>query len=163
MPSPGWFETDVGVIFCGTFPKVCGDIMTQIMDGDPSVDNYERYDVLVGHAPSGTSLLNMEHWKQLFDMGKFQAYDYGSAKENDAHYGQPYPPAWNLTNIRQKVRLFAGSSDLLADITDVNFLWDSLNSEASAFLRIYNAGHCTFMWGNDVKPWMNDVNAFLES
>lgn len=57
------------------------------MDADPSVDNYERYDVLVGHDPSGTSVMNMEHWKQIKDKKKFQAFDYGSAKENDAHYG----------------------------------------------------------------------------
>lgn len=54
--------------------------MTQIMDGDASVDNYDRYDVLVGHDPAGTSIQNIEHWKQGFDGGKFQAFDYGSAK-----------------------------------------------------------------------------------
>lgn len=80
MPGFGWFETDAGVLFCAAFGKICGDIMTQIMDGDPSVDNYERYDVLVGHDPSGTSVFNMEHWKQALDTGLFQAFDYGSAK-----------------------------------------------------------------------------------
>jgi len=54
--------------------------MTQIMDGDPSLDNYERYDVLVGHFPAGASVMNMAHWKQMLDTGKFQAYDYGSAR-----------------------------------------------------------------------------------
>lgn len=39
------------------------------MDADPTVDNYERYDVLVGHAPAGTSVMNMEHWKQMVDSG----------------------------------------------------------------------------------------------
>jgi gastric triacylglycerol lipase len=97
--------------------------MTQIMDGDPSIDNYERYDVLVGHDPSGTSVRNMEHWKQSFDKGTFQAFDYGSARDNIAHYNQPYPPTFDLKNIRVPVRLFAGSSDLLADPTDVAFLW----------------------------------------
>jgi len=29
------------------------------MDGDASVDNYDRYDVLVGHDPAGTSIQNM--------------------------------------------------------------------------------------------------------
>jgi hypothetical protein len=135
--------------------------MTQIMDGDPSVDNYERYDVLVGHAPAGTSVVNMEHWKQSLDHGTFQAYDYGSTRENNAHYGQPYPPIWNLGNIRVNMRLFAGVSDLLADITDVNFLWESLNPNVKTFLKVYNAGHCTFMWGIDVNPWMNDVYSML--
>lgn len=127
------------------------------MDADPSVDNYDRYDVLVGHDPSGTSVMNMAHWKQILDNKRFQAYDYGSSKANSAHYGQPYPPIWNLNQIRVPMRLFAGSSDLLADLTDVNFLWDSLDSSVKKFLKVYNAGHCTFMWGNDVKPWMTDV------
>jgi hypothetical protein len=52
------------------------------MDADPNVDNYDRYDVLVGHAPSGTSITNMQHWKQLVDNKRFQAFDYGSKKLN---------------------------------------------------------------------------------
>ena len=132
------------------------------MDADPSVDNYERYDVLVGHDPSGTSVMNMAHWKQLLDHGKFQAYDYGNSKTNTEHYGQPYPPVWELSNIRQQIRLFAGTSDELADLTDVNYLWDSLNPDVKKFLKVYNAGHCTFMWGITVKPWMDDVKKMLE-
>jgi len=57
--------------------------MKQICDADPTLDNYERYDVLVGHDPSGTSVMNMVHWKQLFDHGNFMAFDYGSAKLNE--------------------------------------------------------------------------------
>jgi len=59
MPGLSWFESDAGIIFCSTFPKVCGDVLAQICDADPSLDNYDRYDVLVGHDPSGTSVLNM--------------------------------------------------------------------------------------------------------
>jgi hypothetical protein len=51
----------------------------------------------------------------------------------------------------------------LADLTDVNFLWDSLNPEVKTFLRVYSAGHCTFMWGINVNPWMNDVKAMLKA
>jgi len=131
------------------------------MDGDASIDNYERYDVLVGHDPSGTSIRNMEHWKQSLDKGTFQAYDYGSARDNTAHYGQPYPPQFDLKNIRVPIRLFAGSSDLLADPTDVAFLWQSLSPEVKTFMRTYNSGHLTFMWGIDISPWMNDVYRIL--
>jgi hypothetical protein len=44
------------------------------------------------------------------------------------HYGQTYPPAWDLTKIRVPVRLFAGTSDLLADVTDVDYLWKTLDN-----------------------------------
>lgn len=75
-----WFETDVGMIFCADFPYVCADLLKYVMDADPSLDNYQRYDVLVGHDPSGTSVQNMAHWKQMLDKKDFIAYDYGSAK-----------------------------------------------------------------------------------
>lgn len=71
---------------------MCADILVQVMDADPTIDNYYRYDVLVGHDPSGTSVMNMAHWKQLMDKSKYQAYDYGSVKKNNEHYGQPTPP-----------------------------------------------------------------------
>jgi lysosomal acid lipase/cholesteryl ester hydrolase len=105
----------------------------------------------------------MKHWKQMLDSGKFQAYDYGSARDNEAHYGQAYPPSWDLGQIRVPMRLIAGDSDELADLTDVNFLWDSLKPEVKTFLRVYSAGHCTFMWGINVAPWMNDVKSMLKA
>lgn len=162
MPSLKWFETDEGIIFCSTFPKICGDVMTQICDGDPSLDNYERYDVLVGHDPSGTSVLNMAHWKQLFDHGNFQAFDYGSTKLNEQHYGQSIPPAFDLSKIRVPINLFAGASDLLADPSDVDNLWRSLNPAYQGFYRIYNSGHLTFLMGIDTSTWMADLYRMMD-
>ena len=106
--------------------------------------------------------MNMEHWKQVFDWGKFQAYNYGSEAKNNEHYGQPLPPVWDLKNVKIPIRLIAGSSDLLADPTDVNWLWNNLPSNVKTFFKTYNSGHVTFLWGLDVSPWMNDVFKMLE-
>ncbi len=78
-----------------------------------------------------------------------------------AHYNQSTPPEYNLGNIRVPIRLFAGTSDLLADVQDVNQLWAELNPKYKEFYRIYNAGHCTFIWGKDLRPWMTDIYAML--
>ena len=43
----------------------------------------------------------------------------------------------------------------------MNYLWDTVNPDVKTFLKVYNAGHCTFMWGLDVNPWMNDVFQML--
>ena len=80
MPSMNWFESAIGRAFCADFSYVCGDVMRYVMDANPNLDNYERYDVLVGHDPSGTSVMNMVHWKQMANSGRFQAYDWGSSK-----------------------------------------------------------------------------------
>lgn len=79
-----------------------------------------------------------------------------------AHYNQTTPPIWNLTNIRVPLRLFAGTSDLLADVKDVDFMWSKLDQPAKAFYKIYNSGHCTFVWGNDITPWMSDIERMLK-
>lgn len=49
--------------FCGFLPRICRSALGPIADTNPSVDNYKRMDVLVGHDPAGTSLKNMELWK----------------------------------------------------------------------------------------------------
>ena len=49
-------------------------------------------------------------------------------------YGQVYPPLFNLQDIRIPIRLFGGASDLLADITDVEFLWNCLNPSVNNFI-----------------------------
>ncbi len=116
---------------------------------DASLDNYERYDVLLGHDSSGTSV--MAHWKQLFDHVNFQAFDYRFAKLNEQHYGQSVTPTFDLGKIRVLILLCAGASDLLADPSDVDFLWKSLNPEYKEFYRIYNSGHLMFLMGIDTS------------
>jgi len=133
------------------------------MDANPDLDNYERYDVLVGHDPAGTSVHNMAHWKQMVDSGQFKAYDWGTSALNMKHYNQTTPPVWNLSNIRVKMRFFGGTSDELADITDLNAMWDDLSKGVKEFFKMYAAGHCTFMWGKVTSPWMNDVFSLLGS
>lgn len=49
LPSLSWFETDLGILFCTAFPRVCDDFLKQMCDADPSLDNEDRFDVMVGH------------------------------------------------------------------------------------------------------------------
>ena len=170
LPSLDWFETTAGVVFCAAFEEFCSDLIKNICDADPTLDNADRFDVIFGHEPSGTSVLNMAHWKQLVDSGKWGAFDYGSAAENRAHYGQDKPPAYDPSNIfaysekiRVPLRWFAGNEDELADKTDVNRFWPLLNPQAQGSLKFYTAGHVTFIWGLDTSPWMNDVLSHFQN
>lgn len=69
----------------------------------------------------------------------------------------------NSENIRVPIRLFGGNSDLLADLTDLQRFWDNLVPTYKTFYQVYNAGHCTFMWGKDTRPWMADVLNMLKA
>jgi hypothetical protein len=48
------------------------------------------------------------------------------------------------------MQLLARVSDLLADIPEMSYFWDSLTPEYTIFFKIYNAGHSNFM-GNDIN------------
>lgn len=59
------------------------------------------------------------------------------------------------------MRFFGGTSDELADVTDLNAMWDEVPQGSKEFFKMYPAGHCTFMWGKTTSPWMNDVLRLL--
>lgn len=94
-------------------------------------------DVFATHTPSGTSVLNFAHWRQITKDGIFRAFDYGSAAANKAVYNQTTPPLWDVKNIRTKVRLYAGTYDKLADAQDVNLLWGNLSTSAKEYYKLY--------------------------
>lgn len=55
-PGDTFISSDVGRVFCGLEPHICGDLIGSMVSADPELDNYDRYDVLSGHAPGGTSV-----------------------------------------------------------------------------------------------------------
>lgn len=155
-----WMITNFGSAFCAIFGKICDDFVSLLADMDPNVDNYDRYDVLAGHDPSGTSVKNMVHWEQEVYADVFQKYDYGT-EENIKIYGQPTPPPYNLGNITHNVYLFAGQEDKLADPTDVQRLKDDLVNAKVHFYNYPNMGHITFLLGIDMG-YLNDVILALQ-
>lgn len=57
-------------------------------------------------------------------------YDYGDEDENRKHYGQPTPPAYDMTSIPNDLPMFLayGGADALSDVNDVQLLHDSLKN-----------------------------------
>lgn len=63
MNGDSFFYKEECRIICAELPSLCGDIVGAITSADWSLDDYERYDILVGHDPGGTSLRNINHFK----------------------------------------------------------------------------------------------------
>ena len=156
-----WLITNFGSAFCALFGEVCANLVATIADMDASRDNYERYDVVAGHDPSGTSVQNMVHWEQLTFVDNYQKYDYGT-DENMKIYGQPNPPLYNLANIKNEVHLFAGDEDMLADPTDVQRLKNEMVNAKVDFHEYADVGHITFLWGIDMS-YVNDMIKVLQN
>jgi lysosomal acid lipase/cholesteryl ester hydrolase len=73
--------------------------MSLIADEDPTIDYTERYDVYMSNLPAGASYRNIVHYAQLINLPyeEFLRWDYESKEENIKVYGQPTPPAYDLS------------------------------------------------------------------
>ncbi|XP_044516274.1 gastric triacylglycerol lipase-like [Gracilinanus agilis] len=103
---------------------ICGKIILSFYGFNPKNINMSRIDVYVSHGLQGTSSQNLLHYAQSFhDIENVtRAYDYGTRKENLAHYNQPTPPRYNLSSMRVPIALWSGQKDLVTDPEDVAIL-----------------------------------------
>jgi len=106
----------------------------------------QRIPVINAHSPSGTSVQNVVHFGQLVNTGRFQAYDYGSVRENLAHYGTAQPPLYNLANMEVPVAFYSSESDYIAAVPDVLNTVNSVKNVISHDI-VPHFNHLDFVWG----------------
>ncbi|XP_056671060.1 gastric triacylglycerol lipase-like [Monodelphis domestica] len=127
---------------------ICGKIIFSLVGFDPKNLNMSRIDVYVSHGLQGTSVQNILHYAQTFHNipNVTQAFDWGSRKQNLAHYNQSIPPRYNLSSMRVPTALWSGQHDLLADPEDVANLVPQIPSLIyHKILPTYN--HLDFVFG----------------
>ena len=124
---------------------VCENIFFVLFGPEKKNLNDTRIEVYAAHEPDGTSVKNMIHFAQGVQTNLFQAYDYGSPQKNQLHYNQTTPPAYPIRPMRIPTAVFTGGEDWLADPTDVQFIFDNLQS--LVFKKdIPNYNHIDFVW-----------------
>jgi pimeloyl-ACP methyl ester carboxylesterase len=146
-------------VVCEVIPKICFDILSIFVGESGGVyDNEARYDIFLDHIPAGSSLQSLQHYKQLAiqETPAFQKFNWGM-DGNMEHYGQPYPPDWDLGNIDVPVYMYVGIDDDLGDTLDNEHLKTQLKT--LQFYKEYPLfDHSTFLWGGPNLQYM----AFLE-
>mmetsp|Transcript_64761 Transcript_64761/g.75299 ORF Transcript_64761/g.75299 Transcript_64761/m.75299 type:complete len:397 (+) Transcript_64761:27-1217(+) len=162
MFLPGWTSTKSVKFVCMNWKWMCSKSIENLSDRDPSVDNIERMNVFGSHYPASTSFRNVLHWKQSIISGNFSMFDFGPA-ENMKRYGQETAPEYDLSLIKEKVAMFVGSDDLLANPTDAKRLFDNMiNAESKTYHEYQRVGHLTFLLGRELA-YMNDLLEFLRN
>jgi lysosomal acid lipase/cholesteryl ester hydrolase len=118
----------------------------------------------VTNIPSGAGILNYFHYGQLIvhEAQVFQRFDYENEQENMDHYGQIYPPDYDLKSIDFPIALFGGDVDPLADSQDVHWLNEQLGDKVS-FYNEYHLAHETFLVAKDMSYFTVDVMAVLKT
>ncbi|XP_052177372.1 triacylglycerol lipase 2-like isoform X2 [Diospyros lotus] len=145
---------------CDKTHSNCSDLMTAFTGKNCCV-NSSRTDIFLNHEPQPSATKNMIHLAQMIRRGTIAMYDYGSEDENNEHYGQPTPPAYNMASIPNDLPLFLsyGGQDLLSDVQDVQTLLDTLKDHDPDKLVVqYRAdyAHADFVFGVNAKQVVYD-------
>ncbi|KAE8696888.1 triacylglycerol lipase 2-like [Hibiscus syriacus] len=98
----------------------CTNLLTSFT-GQNCCLNSSIVNMFLVHEPQPSATKNMVHLAQMIRQGTITMYDYVDVVENMKHYGQPTPPAYNMTGIPNDFPLFVsyGGADALADVNDV--------------------------------------------
>ncbi|KAK7502357.1 hypothetical protein BaRGS_00006310 [Batillaria attramentaria] len=136
---------------------MCEDELFVIGGVDKANLIMSRVPVYIAHSPGGTSVKNILHFAQGVNSGLFRKFDYGSAAENQAHYGQPTPSVYLPENCKVPVVAYTGGHDILADPEDVAWLLPLLpNLQATHTLPTWE--HLDFIWAYDAPRFLyNDI------
>ncbi|CAH4028684.1 unnamed protein product [Pieris brassicae] len=135
---------------------VCKNIFFFIGGHNEDQFNATLLPIKFGHFPAGASVRQLSHYGQSISTSMFRRYDYGWA-QNLLRYGTPEPPHYNLSNIDCPVHLHYSESDPLADVIDVNKLFNELGGTPIR-IRVPDKkfSHIDFVWGIDAKALVYD-------
>nr|XP_048294815.1 lipase member N [Myodes glareolus]XP_048294816.1 lipase member N [Myodes glareolus] len=127
---------------------LCSEFMSLWAGFNKKNMNMSRLDVYMSHAPTGSSIQNILHIKQLYRSDEFRAYDWGSEAENMKHYNQSRPPIYDLTAMKVPTAIWAGGHDVLITPRDVARILPQVTN-LRYFKLFPDWNHFDFVWGLD--------------
>ncbi|XP_004513191.1 triacylglycerol lipase 2 isoform X2 [Cicer arietinum] len=133
----------------------CYDLLTALT-GKNCCLNSSTVDRFLMNEPQSTSTKNMVHLSQIVRRGVLAKFNYVRPDYNIMHYGEIFPPIYNLSNIPHDLPLFIsyGGQDALSDVPDVENLLDMLKFHdvdkiSVQFVKDY--AHADYVMGFNAK------------
>ncbi|KAK7336058.1 hypothetical protein VNO77_16587 [Canavalia gladiata] len=144
----------------------CYDLLTALT-GKNCCLNSSTIDLFLMNEPQATSTKNMVHLAQIVRHGVLAKFNYVIPDYNIMHYGDIFPPIYNLSNIPHDLPLFIsyGGRDALSDVGDVQNLLDALkfhdeDKRSIQFIKEY--AHADYIMGSNAKDLVyNSVLSFF--
>ncbi|XP_047172447.1 triacylglycerol lipase 2 isoform X2 [Vigna umbellata] len=144
----------------------CYDLMTALT-GKNCCLNSSTVDLFLMNEPQSTSTKNMVHLAQTVRRGVLTKFNYVRPDYNIMHYGEIFPPIYNLSNIPHDLPLFIsyGGRDALSDARDVESLLDKLkfhDEDKLSVQFIEEYAHADYVMGFNAKDLVyNAVVSFF--
>lgn len=130
-------------------------------DPDSSTINYEAYGYQANSHPAGFSMKCIVHYAQFIKEGRnnpvFKKFDYGSKAKNMAKYGQEHPPLYPLEDIKNRVVLYLGEEDRLADFKDSSRIAAKLTNAQVEVRDMSTWGHMAFVTPIDGDKFYSSI------
>jgi len=108
--------------------------------------------------PAGMATRPMVHFAQLhMAKDQFIRFDFGSAKENLAHYGTEMPPAHDLSKVSTKIAIYIGDADDTSTYADGEVLANALpNAIRLETVGLVGCTHLDFALAMDAREKIYD-------
>ncbi|CAL0323265.1 unnamed protein product [Lupinus luteus] len=139
----------------------CYDLLTALT-GKNCCLNSSTIDLFLKNEPQSTSTKNLVHLSQTVRDGYLSKFNYVTPSYNYMHYGELFPPIYNLSNIPHDIPLFIsyGGKDALSDVHDVGNLLDSLKFHdvdklSVQFIKDY--AHADYIMGINARDIVYNV------
>ena len=154
---------ELSTILCDKLHIICDGLLELVADSNSDDDDQNKFNVFLGHFPSGTSLMDIQHFAQATRTKKITQFDFGSVK-NIEHYGQVTPPEYDFSKIQNKICLFVGKDDKLATPIDNRNLKELLLKigKLTWYKEYDHMGHLTFYIPKDFTYNEDIVNCINE-
>ncbi|CAL5185655.1 unnamed protein product [Lathyrus oleraceus] len=164
----GVATTDFIHDICVKYKLNCNDLFT-LVTGDNCCLNKSAYDQFFTGEPQSSSSRTLFHLAQIFRTDVLSKFDFMTSNLNVARYGQPTPPAYDLSNIPNNIPIFMsyGGPDALSDVADVQKLlndhFQSHDKDKLTVQFIKNYAHCDDMFGTNANELVyNNVTDFFK-
>ncbi|CAJ1791225.1 unnamed protein product [Sphenostylis stenocarpa] len=154
--NPKGLPVDVFLKSLCAYPGIdCYDLLTALT-GKNCCLNSSTVDLFLMNEPQSTSTKNMVHLAQTVRHGVLTKFNYVRPDYNIMHYGEIFPPIYNLSNIPHDLPLFIsyGGRDALSDVRDVENLLDNLkfhNEDKRSVQFIKEYAHADYIMGFNAK------------
>ncbi|XP_052759433.1 lipase 3-like [Galleria mellonella] len=125
-------------------------------DNEPYI-NSTLTPLILGHAPAGSSLLQLGHFSQCYNSKDFRRYNHLPIK-NIERYGRPVPPSYDLSQITTPVYIHYGLGDIVTGYKDTYHLASKLPNLVGMYeVKRPSFNHFDFVWGVDAREQVYDT------